>query len=78
MKEFNPEKILENIRAQKQFKRRTKYYHASKLDPVGHELLKLYEYGASITELKAWLDQSTKIKADRTTIYRWIQNNAKE
>ncbi|MBT5466711.1 MAG: hypothetical protein HN914_10005 [Candidatus Marinimicrobia bacterium] len=65
---------LEKLKLQTQ-KVRKKRYYKSRLDRYKGELLKLYQSGASVAELRRWL-LSRRIKVVTSTVSRWIKKNA--
>lgn len=54
--------------------RRKKPYETSKLDKCKHEILRLKEAGATLEVLQLWLKEQ-RIKADLSTISRWLKKN---
>ena len=65
---------LEKLKLQTQ-KVRKKRYYKSRLDRYKGELLKLYQSGASVAELRRWL-LARRIKVVTSTVSRWIKKNA--
>ena len=54
--------------------RRKKTYQKSKLDRFKHEILRLKAEGATLEMLQLWLKEQ-RIKADLSTISRWLKKN---
>jgi len=70
---FDAKNALEVIRAKKKMKRRWRL-RKSRLDPVRGEVLALDRDGASLSEIKAWLDER-KIVVERTTVWHFLKKN---
>ena len=52
--------------------RRRRRRTASRLDRHTHELLALYEAGASVAELQRWLE-ARRVRVHQTTVGRWLR-----
>lgn len=52
--------------------RRKKTYESSKIDKFKHDILRLKAEGATLEALQLWLREQ-KIKADISTISRWLK-----
>ena len=63
--------ILDAMRAQKAVTRRRRY-RASKLTRYRAELVALYRAGASYREMALWLRRGHRLRADPTTIRRYL------
>ncbi len=52
--------------------RRRRRRTASRLDRHTHELLALYDAGASVAELQRWLE-ARRVRVHQTTVGRWLR-----
>ena len=72
-KEIDYAVLSEDLKKQTAFARKT-YFRRSKLDKIGHDLLKLYELGNSIAELHRYAT-SKNIDVKRSTVSRFVKKH---
>lgn len=73
LENFNPEKELVIIAEVRRVAKR-KAYRVSKLNKFRSELVALRGTNASLTDIATWLRLNTCIKAERSTISRFLRN----
>ncbi len=72
MRNFNSEKELAVITEIRRLAKR-KAYRVSKLNELRSEIVTLRKADASLNDIATWLRLNTKIRADRSTISRYLR-----
>jgi hypothetical protein len=70
--EFNAAAVLETVRQEREERRHRRTWGKSKLIRHRAELVKLRQAGASLADLAHWLKTAHRLKADKSTIARYL------
>ena len=75
-KKFNGAAELAAIHAERKIRKKVKLLKFSKLNKFRGEIFELRKQGASYADITHWLDTRKDCPASKTTVMRFLKNNA--